>query len=366
MGQTSSYYYSDYSNNQKETLPPPQDMYNRDDNTNSNTPTKKNALDESPVVVHKVNLLTLSNKELRIRLKDYSHVTKQDVRNAATALNLDEDELIASEEWYLKRPTAEVKQQIMIQTNKNNSESVGITTESAATATNHSHMDVALTILKMSPEIKALRFKLVPAKLSEWKFWSAVFYILEFYSPDDLGCMETTKLTSSPDGGSGKSVTSNGSKSATEKNTKVAGAKAKCASNSAVPNNASNQLQVQALLKQKDDELTTLRLQLAKTKNELFFLQEQQKQQSATYSDNNQINRRSHHPGKWLLTRESREFLSLEEEIKQKLRDGKQKRLQEVLDQMKFILDSDDLKDSNGEWDCCGQVVYDSSGCKSC
>ena len=37
------------------------------------------------------------------------------------------------------------------------------------------------------------------------------------------------------------------------------------------------------------------------------------------------------------------------EELKQKLRDGKQKRLQEVRKEMKFILDSDDVKDSNGK-----------------
>ena len=58
------------------------------------------------------------------------------------------------------------------------------------------------------------------------------------------------------------------------------------------------------------------------------------------------------------MEKESIEFLSLDEEIKKKLRDGKQKRLQDVHEQMKFILDSDEIQDSRGKWDCCGCETY--------
>ena len=40
-----------------------------------------------------------------------------------------------------------------------------------------------------------------------------------------------------------------------------------------------------------------------------------------------------------------------------------QKRLNEVLSQMKFILDTDDIKDSYGKWTCCGLTEYDADGC---
>ena len=40
-----------------------------------------------------------------------------------------------------------------------------------------------------------------------------------------------------------------------------------------------------------------------------------------------------------------------------------QKRLNEVLSQMKFILDTDDIKDSYGKWTCCGKEKYDAFGC---
>jgi hypothetical protein len=41
----------------------------------------------------------------------------------------------------------------------------------------------------------------------------------------------------------------------------------------------------------------------------------------------------------------------------------KQKRLDEVRSQMKFILDTDDIKDSYGKWSCCGEEEYTAKGC---
>ena len=60
------------------------------------------------------------------------------------------------------------------------------------------------------------------------------------------------------------------------------------------------------------------------------------------------------------MEKESQEFLALDEEIKSKLRDGKEQRLRDVKEQMKFIIDSDDVKDTRGKWDCCGSRDYTS------
>ena len=62
------------------------------------------------------------------------------------------------------------------------------------------------------------------------------------------------------------------------------------------------------------------------------------------------------------MNRDSREFFSLDEELKANLRAEKTKRLREVSEQMKFILDADDVY-GHGQWDCCGRKEYGADGC---
>jgi hypothetical protein len=58
------------------------------------------------------------------------------------------------------------------------------------------------------------------------------------------------------------------------------------------------------------------------------------------------------------MDQDSIDFLSYPPELKDNLRSEKRKRLEEVKAQMRFILDSDDVQDSNGRWSCCGQTEY--------
>jgi hypothetical protein len=64
------------------------------------------------------------------------------------------------------------------------------------------------------------------------------------------------------------------------------------------------------------------------------------------------------HSGTWEMHQDCKEFLKLDDHLKENLRKEKEKRLKEVLDQMKFILDTDDIKDSYGKWTCCGKEEY--------
>jgi chromosome segregation ATPase len=68
----------------------------------------------------------------------------------------------------------------------------------------------------------------------------------------------------------------------------------------------------------------------------------------------------STHTGQWVMDQDSKDFLEFPVELKENLRMEKRKRLEEVAQQMKFILDSDAIQDSNGSWDCCGQNRYES------
>ena len=58
-----------------------------------------------------------------------------------------------------------------------------------------------------------------------------------------------------------------------------------------------------------------------------------------------------------------KEFMKLDDHLKENLRKEKEKRLNEVLSQMKFILETDELKDSYGTWSCCGKEEYEAEGC---
>jgi len=64
------------------------------------------------------------------------------------------------------------------------------------------------------------------------------------------------------------------------------------------------------------------------------------------------------HKGEWEVHPDCKEFMKLEDHLKDNLRNEKQKRLNEVRSQMKFILDTDDIEDSYGKWSCCGQEEY--------
>jgi hypothetical protein len=64
------------------------------------------------------------------------------------------------------------------------------------------------------------------------------------------------------------------------------------------------------------------------------------------------------HSGTWMIDDDSKDFLSYPPELKANLRQEKMKRLQEVRQQMQFILDTDNVEDTNGRWSCCGQTSY--------
>jgi hypothetical protein len=55
--------------------------------------------------------------------------------------------------------------------------------------------------------------------------------------------------------------------------------------------------------------------------------------------------------------------LELDDHLKHTWRKEKKKRLDEVRSQMKFILDTDNIKDSYGKWSCCGKEEYAANGC---
>jgi hypothetical protein len=64
------------------------------------------------------------------------------------------------------------------------------------------------------------------------------------------------------------------------------------------------------------------------------------------------------HEGNWIMDKDSADFLEYPEEIKTNMRSEKKRRLRQIRNDMKFILDSDNVEDTNGHWDCCGAQEY--------
>jgi hypothetical protein len=64
------------------------------------------------------------------------------------------------------------------------------------------------------------------------------------------------------------------------------------------------------------------------------------------------------HKGNWIMEKDSVDFLEYPDDIKTNMRSEKKRRLRQIRNDMKFILDSDNLEDTNGHWDCCGAQEY--------
>lgn len=288
-----------------------------------------------------IQLQSLSDEELQSHLSKYGPImTKHDIRNIACEQTY---ELVRNQQWYQQRDLMALgKDGGETKEGKDGQESAPV----------KSHMDVALDILKLSPEIRSLRFKVVPAKLSESKFWAAVFYLLEFYASDELGASETIATALR------KKKTLDDNPSSTPSKEAVNGISSNGTHAPKQMTLPQSNEELVKLLKEKDEEIRTLKLELTKVRKDLKNAL-QTSQSTSANSTINKVGKQNQKKGKWIMSKESQEFLLLDEDIKRQLREGKQKRIQAVHEEMKFIMDSDDMKDSIGYWDGTGCTVYD-------
>jgi hypothetical protein len=172
--------------------------------------------------------------------------------------------------------------------------------------------DLAVRLNRLSSELATLRFQTVPSVLKEPVFWECVFEILRERLVEHNAKFET----------------------------KTTGA---LQSNGYQPSNT-------------DTLVKSLQAQLAVKEQTIAELQSQ--------VENLQIALQKtpiHHVGKWMMDKDSQEFIQYPEEVKENMRKEKQRRLLQVQQDMKFILDSDSIEHSNGHWTCCGDTEYHSS-----
>ena len=239
---------------------------------------------------------------------------------------------------------------------------------------------VALAILTNFPHIKDVRFKLVPGRMTEEHFWGSLFSFLRETVEADrvieniVGKLEVNveemcvtsndnedALQSSHDA---NDVASNGEKSVQD-----------------IQSFYLNELKAQEEhihrlqrgLREANLRIRKLGLELHKERKKRIddgVGSEDGTEYRGTNNDSLQhrdsissMSSKRPHKGEWILHDDCKEFLKLDDHLKDNLRKEKKKRLDEVLTQMKFILDSDDLKDSYGKWSCCDSEDYSSEGC---
>jgi hypothetical protein len=204
-------------------------------------------------------------------------------------------------------------------------EEIGLPTEL------ESCINVAKRTLELSPELSQLRFNLVPSRTTEDVFWEAVFSILHQKGTNaqhDLNGLPPKKL----------------------------------------PQQALRRMESgnSSVVEELRHKLIRRNQEIARLHHELSEMKQRIARMEATFSKNvvkktNTIP--SCHKGKWMMDKDSIEFLEYPDELKSNLRDQKQKRLEQIRANMKFILDTDNVEDSNGFWDCCGQTSYNAQGC---
>lgn len=221
---------------------------------------------------------------------------------------------------------------------------------------------LAMRILSASTEVRELRFKLVPAKLKEPIFWTALLEILRC----SKACIGTADkfdpnllfITSAHDYGAKTGLVPPESRPE----------QAPPCTPSSVSSSDDHQTEAVALrrqLQQRNFEVLHLRRALEKTKAKIQSMEKEMEKKARSDSRTNAScagPALKVHKGKWQMNRDSREFFSLDEELKANLRAEKTKRLREVSEQMKFILDADDVY-GHGQWDCCGRKEYGADGC---
>ncbi|EED91628.1 predicted protein [Thalassiosira pseudonana CCMP1335] len=256
------------------------------------------------------------------------------------------------------------------------------------------HVSMAVEILKADSgsHLKDIRFKLVPGRMPEERFWAAVFAILndggvdiegvigEVNSIDDDyetgdefddkidGILHTPKTPSPNDGTVHVQMDNHEIKSNADSTNTLPFYLEEINAQQAHIHS------LQKSLREANHKIRKLGLEVHKERKKRHDEGMNVKEgQNIKHSGNpttcprcnSKLDVRSsqQHSGTWEMHPDCKEFMKLDDHLKENLRKEKEKRLNEVLSQMKFILETDELKDSYGTWSCCGKEEYEAEGC---
>lgn len=224
-----------------------------------------------------------------------------------------------------------------------------------------SEIQLAWRLNKFSPLLAKIRFQLVPSRVKEPIFWEATFRLLNERLAEQNAEKELQQAHST---NNGNGRLTNGKHKSNHSSSTMDGIADEEVDlldeidldGQSSNNNHVNTSALQQQLALRNSQVLVLRQQVKELKEELARCKEVQKEEQ-------QVLR---HKGQWIMSQDSKDFLEYPEELKTNMRREKQKRLRQVHNDMKFILDSDNVEDSNGYWDCCGAQKYNHPTCAMC
>ncbi len=240
--------------------------------------------------------------------------------------------------------------------------------------------DLCFRILRISPTMAKLRFRLVPTKMKEHVFWQALLSILYDTMTRSTTTTAASKQIGNDDQNNMGAETSSASTTQPDPSPSPLRKKSPSKQNGATasPTPDDHERIIFKLRRKVEKQEWTIQA----LQKEIYVLKEQQQQQqeqqrqpsesmgpstdqSASaptsppgHGQQQNSEPKHQHTGEWVMDQDSIDFLAYPPELKDNLRMEKRKRLQEVKAQMKFILDSDKVEDTNGRWSCCGQTEY--------
>ena len=226
--------------------------------------------------------------------------------------------------------------------------------------------DLAVRLCQLLSELALLRFRLVPSRLKEDKFWIATFLLLkerlvEYNAARYDGNAELLSLDDDNNTNSANGDSDNAAAAASNGNGPTNTQSSSTVSNEQL----SRQVQLQkvqiAKLKRQVQELEASLAKASAASNSSPSKSNGSSTNKSVVSNKASTPNTSNHKGAWKMDKDSQEFLTYPDEVKESLRAEKQRRLQQVQQEMKFILDSDEVHHSNGKWECCGQPKYHAS-----
>jgi hypothetical protein len=207
--------------------------------------------------------------------------------------------------------------------------------------------DIAVRLNSMSQELAKLRFSMVPSRVKEPAFWESIFTILRERLVEHNAKFTLTEMEALHDN---EPTTTNGyhHEHAHPPPTKASSSFPDDEVKTSIVRVEPHTLQGQ--IAHKDLQIAALQHEIEKLQAALLKAKEQPP---------------IGHTGAWVADQDSQDFMSYPEEVKDNMRREKQKRMQQVEQDMKFIIDSDKVEDSNGHWPCCGETSYKSTCPKS-
>ena len=204
------------------------------------------------------------------------------------------------------------------------------------------YADIARLLLSSNATLSLWRYKLVPARISEYLFWRCLFQQLDAQHPD----YQTYEQQAQQQQQQQEQQSHTYSQQSQLQTESTAAASAATAAT--------------------EREIESLKAQLASLQHHIADLTTQLHNQHNTHTQHTATDQStvSAHRGRWQPDKNTLEFFALDESLQSTLRQQKERRLDDVRREMRWIVDGDRVEDGPGRWECCGKEEWSAEGCK--